>query len=405
MDQLTKHMTSDAKGWYEENKRWNADNGASASPVQYFAWKAREEYGVYPEDPILERREEHFLRHFKVQPEETTRDLAVRQYAADTWAIEKYWAEQKNPWHGPMSGTVEKAFTTSALQGTFPIFFDQALLAGRLTSGVRQRLVAETVPTNSGIANHTEIFTDGAAGTLQGTNPLARAVETGEGARTTQVSIKVRERQIALKKFGYEALASYEALRRARLPVFQRTLETVGANFEILLTDFAIDVLVLGDGTLPSNAAGTVASTVAGAPVYADYINLIMSAPQPYNFDLLVGNKEAIIRMLNVAEFKDPLAGFSFQNRGVIPSPFGVPLLRWDTTGNTTAWPNSTTTSKLMAMVTNLGLVEYTEGGVITESDRIIESGWERVVSTTWIAYGIMDPDSRKVGTGFGTAL
>jgi hypothetical protein len=92
---------------------------------------------------------------------------------------------------------------------------------------------------------------------------------------------------------------------------------------------------------------------------------------------------------------------FSFAANGQMPAPFGNRLVRWDTTGNTTAWPATATNAKILAMNDQAGLIQYTEGGIVSESENIIQQRWTRLTFSTWVGYGLGDPSQRVVGTGF----
>lgn len=417
MDNLTRAFGGDAKGFYNEAAAFNKAHEASIPWVSHFALKAKKE-GIVADEAVYAKREEFYLRKLGVKPHEFDREQRVRQHARDTWALDKYFAEHGCPIYGPAAPEATKAFTAGSLQGVFPIFFEAAVREGLLANSIRNRLLAESVPINSGVANHVELADSASSSSAlaavdsNNLHPLQQAGEIGQGTRMTEVTVLIRDRQIPLKKFGYQLMSTYEVLRRSRLPVLQRTLARIGRGFETLLIDFMVDVLVLGDGAIttstgtsaPSNAAATVAATAPGAPVYSDYVGFDLAFPQGYeeagDDPIWLMNRQAIIKMLNVPEFKDPLAGFAYQNRGAVPRPFGHEVIRWDTTGGTTAWPNTATNCKILALMPSIGLTEYTEGGLISESDTIIDAQWSKTVVSQWVAYGIGDPQSRLVMTG-----
>jgi hypothetical protein len=399
MQVLTKALESDAKGWYQDNRRHNADNDVDLNTVQYFALRAEEE-GVGPDDAELEKRCKHFLRRFKVKEHEYQREQAVRDFARESWAIQKFWEEHGCPWKGPESPTVEKAFSTGPLEGTWPIFQETVIQGGRLTNSLLSRLVSDTVQTNSGIATHTEM-TDTAS------TPTG-AVRTAEGARTSQVNVTFRERKIPLIKFGYEALTTYEASRRARLPVLIRGLERLGRRFEYLIAEFALDVLILGDNssvTLESGTAATVsnAATVAvtaaaaGAPTFAEVLTAVMSFSDEYAADLAIASTAAMTGLLSVPEFKDSQL-FDFAATGNMIRPLGIEMLKWNSKGVSSGYANT----KLVLHDTSVGLTQFTEGGVLSESERLISEGYLKTVTTLWVAFGVNDKEGTKVAAAFG---
>jgi hypothetical protein len=85
-------------------------------------------------------------------------------------------------------------------------------------------------------------------------------------------------------------------------------------------------------------------------------------------------------------EFKDPMAGFNFQRTGRTPNPIGAEWHRWTSTG-----ASAFSTDRILALDTRLALVQYTEQGVITESDRLIDRQFERTVVSKWTGFGKLD--------------
>jgi hypothetical protein len=399
MEALTKTFESHGRDWYAGQRRYNTEHDVNTDVLGYFAWKARDEFGIGIEsDRELERREAMFLRRFNVQDGEWNREKKVRQYAHDSWIIEKFWEEHGCPWGGPEAPTVEKAQQSGPLQSTFPVFIEAQIQAGRLADPILNLIVTDTVNVNAGSATHVEL-TDTAS------TPTG-AVETMEGARTSQVKVTFRERNIPLLKFGYETLSTYEASRRARLPVLARAYERIGRRFQYILVEFALDVLILGDNSTVtlesgatatvSNAAGTEAADVAGTPDYDDMLDLLFSFTEGYNPNLGIASGAVLKNLLNVAEFKDSQL-FTFARDGNFPALLGIPFRRWDSKGVSSGYTNT----KLVLHDTSVGLTEYTDGGILTETDRIITEGWNRAVTTMWVAFAVNDAAGTWIGTDF----
>ena len=401
MTALSKAFADNGRDWYNEQRRFNKDHDVNTDVLQYFAWKARDEYGIGIEsDADLERREKLMLSRFNVREGEWNRERKVRQYAHDSWIVEKFWAEHGCPLYGPEAPTVEKAQTTGPLQSNFPIFIESQIQAGRLANPLLDRLVTDSVNVNSGSATHVEL-TDTA------TTPTG-AVETMEGARTSQVKVTFRERNVPLLKFGYETLSTYEASRRARLPVLARAYERIGRRFQYLLTEFALDVLILGDnstvtienGTTAtvSNAAETEAADTPGTPDYDDVLDLLFLFDEGYNPNLGITSAAVLKNLLNITEFKDSQL-FTFARDGNFPVIVGVPFVRWESKSVSSGYANT----KLVMHDTSVGLTEYTDGGILTQSDQIITEGWNRSVTTMWVAYAVNDAEGTKVATDFAS--
>ena len=384
------------RGFHEQAQNWrDLESGKRVDTLRFFAHEANKA-GIVPEPKELQDHTDYWMRYLRADPKNLNHWLKVKRFAADNWALERVMEEAGVVARGPEAPSVEiarKQFVTSTTQVIFPFFYDTNIQAGILAQPLLDRLVVETQMVTSGTADHAEMSE---AAFERST------AEGGEGTVGRMVTIKARNRAITLRKFISNALASYEAMRRQRIDVFARGIQRVGEAFAILLTDYALDVLINGDGTTPSNAAGTTATGISGSPVYADVIALQLAFSQGYMPDMIVANGGAtgsLSDLLNMVEFKDPQAGFTFQRTGAYPTPLGMDLVRWDLTGNIDA--TSWSATRILMLQTNLALMAYTEGGLMTESQRIIDDQWEKIVTSMWIGFGVWDSASRRVGTGW----
>ncbi len=229
-------------------------------------------------------------------------------------------------------------------------------------------------------------------------------VEIGEFTSFPEVYVVAAESSIKLKKFGGLINYSDESLRRMRIPVFQRGVARIGKQIGIRMTDFALDVIINGDSQLGGafGAAVTVPAGVSGSPSYADWVTLATEAPIGYDFTDFVFSKAGLRRALNVPEFKDPLAGFKFSSQKVVPEIMGMQPHRWDSayTGSPLNTTLGNATSVLMFQ-NNLCLTMYQDGGLMSESDRVIDGGWTKFATSWWIGFGIWDRAAARLGTGF----
>jgi hypothetical protein len=371
---------------YDEGDRWVGPQGEKVGAMRYFAAKA-EEAGIAPEDKELEKREQHYLRKFRV-PVETMweREEKIKAYARDSYAIEAIMTDLGVPPKGPDAATVGKAFTVSAVQAIFPIFYDTIVVAGLLAQPLLDRLVAMTTQVNSGTADHV----------VMNENSWDRATgEIGEWTRFPELAISASNAPVVLKKWGGILKASDEAIRRARLPIFQRGLERIGRQLANDLTDFAMDVLLLGDGNTGSTAA-TVPTVTTSSPSYFDLVATQINFPIGYQPTDLIATGTQWLKLLNFPEFKDPLAGFRFQGSGVPPTPLGMNLWRWDSLASS-GWA----TSKVLMLEAERALAMYTEGGVSSESNRIVNGEWSSIKTSIYAAFAILDTNARRIGTGW----
>ena len=374
---------------YKEGENWRGPGGQKTDPVTYFCAKAMKE-GIGPEEKELEKREKHYLRKYRVPEEMIHREHKVKEYARKSWYIDTIFKDLGVPLRGPDAATVAKAFTVTSVQAIFPIFYDQAIVAGLLAQPLLDRLVSETVQVNSGTADHV----------VMNENTWDRATgEIGEWTRFPEVSISAANAPVTLKKWGGILKASDEAIRRAPLPIFQRGMERIGRQLANDLTDFALDVLLLGDGntgTALSGSADIQAAATTGAPTYADLVATMLLFKIGYEPTDLLATKESWLDLLNMPEFKDPLAGFRFQANGVPPTPLGLNLHRWDSLASS-GWA----TTKILMWQADIALVQYNEGGITSESDRIINGQWQEVATSLYTAFAILDREARKLGSGW----
>lgn len=382
---------ADPAAFHREMQNWRSDEAEdlAVSTVRYFGELARSE-GVYPEEAERKFWEEYWLKKLKVGKRfaEPRREMRVREFASDWWALMKVFEDQKAPaWPEHPNATVQKAFTTNTLQAVFPLFFDTNIVAGILANPVMDRLLMASIPVNSHTATHVKMTeTDGDA----------TMGEAGEGTTFVQLIIKEAERTVKLKKFGGELLWSYEVMRLQRLNVLALSIQRIGRRYNQLQTDFALATLIDGDGAGDGAIADSAAATT-GTPVYGDLVDAEFLFTEGYEPDTIVAPKQVLAKILKMAEYKDPLAGVLHQTNGAIPNPLGMDLVRWDSTGRVSTYLSTTA----VMFDSNLSLMQYTEGGIITESERIIRSQWERSVTSQWVGYAVWDRDAARRLTGW----
>jgi hypothetical protein len=386
-------------GMYHDAKNWkDQESGTKCSTTQFYAAKAREA-GVYPDEDVAKRREVHYLKKYQI-PEDcwdglTDRAVAIKAFARDSWSVEAAMTDMGVKMRGPLADDVDKAFGTSTALSIFPFFWDTAIQEGILAMPLLDLLVMETKNVTTGTAVHaymSETEADRSIG------------EVGEFTSFPETYVVASESTVKLKKFGGIIHYSDESLRRMRIPVFQRGVARIGRQIGIRMTDFALDVLINGDTQVGGafGAATTVAATVSGSPTYGDWVSLGTDFKIGYEPTDFVWSKTGLRKGLNIPEFKDPLSGFRFQATMIMPEIMGLQPHRWDSfyTGS----PFNTTlgnATKIVMFQKNLALVQYTDGGVQSESERHIDGGWTKFVTSFWLTYGIWDRDSVRVGTGY----
>jgi hypothetical protein len=370
----------DKGAYHQEAQRYKTERGDQVQPLEFFGWQAEQE-GIAPTDSELKQAEDYWLGYLNVGEGEFTRREKVKALAADYWALAKAMDEAKVPCQGRGAATVDqcigKQFATTTQQSIFPFFYDANIQVGLLTMPLLDRLVFETQTVESGTAVHLEL-TDTAWET-------GTATPVGEGARARSVVIRGTERTVYLQDFQSKAEITYKAARRMRLPLFARAIQRVGQRLMIDLTDFVIDKAISGDGA--NSSASTKAAATPTAPIYDDVIDALLTFPQAYSPNLTIWNATSLGKLLKMTEFKDPLAGFKFQNAGIYPTPLGMDLARWDVTGKVSGWVSTTG----LMIDDRICMVGYQEGGMMTETERVIDGQFERAVTSMTYGAAVWD--------------
>jgi len=390
MTELVKAVGAD-EGFYQQASTYKSEtaNGIRATTTRYLGELAKH-HGVYPEKDEREQVENQWLRRMQVNRlwPEPNREEKVRQFASDWWTVMKLFEHEKCPaWPNRANATVEKAFQTNSLQSVFPIFFDTNVQAAILANPVLDRLVSRTVQIDSHTATHVKM-TESTADATMG--------EIGEGTSMPQLIIKEAERSIKLRKFGGELLWTYEVVRLMRLDVLATSIQRIATRWQQQKTDFALATLIDGDGA-GDGAASTSAATVTGTPAYADIVAAEFVFPVGYMPDTILAPKQVLQKILGFSTYIDPLAGVLHQTTGAIPRPLGMDLVRWDVTGKVSTYLATTA----VMFDSDMALVEYTEGGTITETEKVIKDQWWRNVSSQWVGYGVWDRNAAVLLTGW----
>ncbi len=149
----------------------------------------------------------------------------------------------------------------------------------------------------------------------------------GEGADIPHLLVTEQNHSLNVPEYGLGLKASYKALRYRTTAQFRVLLWYIGFKLQTDKIGLVVDCIINGDGN--DNAASVVDTAVSGALDYDDLITL-WSQFAPFEMNTLicpVGNLKTI---LTLDEFKGPMAGFRFQNKGELFSPLGSALVRCD---------------------------------------------------------------------------
>jgi hypothetical protein len=374
MSEMTRLVGELDKGFYREVDAQRQREGAATS-FGYFA-KLAEQRGLAPDSKELETREREFCKRFGVKDPCGNYADRVRAFAKQTWALEVALQEQGLKVKGPDADALGKFFSTTSSTVLFPTYVESQVVAGLLLTSLAGMAVAQEVIVNSHTAEHLE---------MTETEVDRQTTKSGEGAQAAIVTLRTADKTVKLDKYMAQLDASYESLRLQRMNVVGVFLQRLGAQIGIDETDDMIEVAIAGDGNSGSAVVDTDAE-VSGTLDYDELIRLSLAFPKGYEFRMAIVNDTHLRTILNMTEFKDPLAGFNFQGTGKLASPLGAEWHRWTSTGS-----SAFSTDRILALDTRLALVQYTEQGVLTETDRLIDRQFERTVISKWTGFGKLD--------------
>lgn len=278
---------------------------------------------------------------------------------------------------GAGSDAVQKFFQTSDSAALFPEYIARAVRQGMEEADVLGDVVATTTSIDSlDYRTITSVPTE----SQKEMNPVE------EGGTIPSTQVKLQENLVTLKKRGRMLEASYEAIKFQKLDLFTVTLRQIGAYLSKTLLKDAVTVLVSGDGN--ENPAEVVAAAAAGKLTYDDLLTL-WSKFDPYELNTLLVPPEIMLKMLSIAEFKDPLTGLNFQATGKLSTPLGASLIK------TTAVP----AGKIVALDRRCALEMVKASDVLIEYDKLIDKQLSRAAITAITGFAKIFTEASKVMT------
>ena len=260
---------------------------------------------------------------------------------------------------GAEASLVEDFYRTNDSRVLFPEFINRQVLLG-MESGRNACQITDLVANTRDINS---VSYDSISATLSSTQKGAYRV--GESGSFPKIVLSFAERSIKLEKFGHEIDITAEVLRRMAIDQLAVHLQLIGARLRTDIVSWAIYVLINGDGN--SNAAPV--TTLSGL----NYDGLITFDQDFEDFepDVWIATKAGMAVILKLPEFKDPQAGFNYQQTGKMISPLGVTLRK----------ASAVAADTLIGVDRSAALEMVREAGSqLTESDKIIDKQLARTV-------------------------
>jgi hypothetical protein len=311
----------------------------------------------------------------------SSRANALYQFAYDLCGLEKELEGRGIVTRGPGADRVEKFFSSANDTALFPVFMASQIIAGVLASSLVPSLIATEQRISSHVAEKITSTDTSATRTLK---------FAGEGTDLPKTKIQRSEGSIKLYKYGRLLEASYESLRLMKVDIFGLMLQRMGMQIGIDQTDDLIETLIAGDGTSGSAVTDTDAE-VSGTLDYDELIRLRLAFPIGYEMQHCVINDTNLRTVLNMPEFKDPVAGFNFQRTGQFMDALGSEWHRWTSTGSA-----SFSTDRVLAVDARGAAVLFREGDLLEESDQIIDKQLHQRTMSEWCGFMKWDPSATQ---------
>lgn len=227
-------------------------------------------------------------------------------------------------------------------------------------------LIANTTTISSN--SYTPFFIDTGSAAKFSLRPVA------DGADVPQLLVTEQNHSVFVADYALALKTSYKALRYRTTSQFRVLLWYIGFQLQTDKIGMIVDTIIDGDGN--NNAATVVNSAASGALDYADIVNL-WSKFSPFEMNTIICHVNQLKEILNLEEFKDPLAGSRFQKTGELVTPLGSLLVRSD----------NVPTDLIIGLDNRFAIEEVITQPLIVEYDKVIEQRFEEAVISESVAY------------------
>lgn len=280
------------------------------------------------------------------------------------------------------TATVERFYRTKEDIILFPEFINRNVrigIAGLTRFDVTlDDLIATTTTIDSGVYDTVNAQFD---------SKKVDFTRVAEGAPFPTVSITSGKNTIRLGKIGLRLNATYEVLRRMKLPLMAIHLQLIGKRLAKRMVAFAMYSIVNGDG----NANGAPA-TAATALSYNALLDFFLDFDE-YEGTVMAAKASDMKSILHLAEFQTPLL-FDTARTGNVPPAFGLPLKRFN-------WTETTLGAKLVTIIDKSAALELIKesGSELIETDKVIDQQFENTVISQVIGFSRIFTNAAKIFT------
>ena len=196
----------------------------------------------------------------------------------------------------------------------------------------------------------------------------------GEGAEVPQLLVTEQNHPVNVADYGLALKTTYKALRYRTTTQFRVLLWYIGFKIQTDKIGMLVDTIVNGDGN--DNAASVITSDVAGSLSYDDLISL-WSSFSPFEMNTVICHRDKLKAILTLDEFKDPMAGYRFQNTGQLFSPLGATLVRSD----------EVSSDYVIGLDNRFAVEEVITQPLMIEYDKVIDQRFEEAVISESVTF------------------
>lgn len=233
---------------------------------------------------------------------------------------------------------------------------------------------------------------------VEGDLQMVRVVEATEVPKS---KLSGGQRTITLHKYGRALETSYEQLRRMDIDLIQTFLQLLAVQAEVDKADFAMSVLVNGDGnagTAPVsyNLTTLDPAATAGTLTLKGYLRYKMKFRNPYVITTILAQEEAALQamLLNTGSANVPLVNVSAQLGFGGFTPINPGLADNVALG----WMDDAPALKLVGFDRRMALEYVTEiGGDITEVQKFANRQTNEIIMTTVDGFRTLDGNGTRL--------
>lgn len=275
---------------------------------------------------------------------------------------------------GKTPTTVEQFFQKAP--SLMPEFILREIKKGQSMRPELGKLIGNSTAVSSN--RYTPFFVDTATRSKFSLRPI------GDAAEVPQLIVAEQQHAITVTDYGLALKASYKALRYRSTSQFRVLLWYIGFRMQTDKIGMLVNCIISGDGN--SNAAKVINTASTGVLTYNDLVTL-WAEFAPFEMTSLICHIDKLKSILTMTEFKDPLAGYRFQNQGELFTPLGASLVRCD----------DVPTDYVIGLDSRFAIEEVITQPLLVEYDKIIDQRFEEAVISESVAYAKVIKDASVV--------